>query len=83
VGGHSTFLSREEHRVAAGALFYKAEGEKHCIMRKAILDNEKSTPLAGVRLAIAIKKVFYIQSMSSIQNSNKGPDMLLRSRVEP
>jgi hypothetical protein len=33
------FLSREEHGVAAGALFYKVEGEKHCIMRKAILDN--------------------------------------------
>jgi hypothetical protein len=30
VGGHSTFLSREEHGVAAGALFYKVEGEKHC-----------------------------------------------------
>ena len=39
VGRHSTFLSREEHRVAAGALFYKVEGEKHCIMRKAIPDN--------------------------------------------
>jgi hypothetical protein len=37
VGRHSTFLSREEHRVAAGVLFYKVEGEKHCIMRKAIL----------------------------------------------
>jgi hypothetical protein len=39
VGRHSTFLSREEHRVAVGALFYKVEGEKHCIVRKAILDN--------------------------------------------
>jgi hypothetical protein len=37
VGRHSAFLSREEHGVAAGALFYKAKGEKHCIMRKAIL----------------------------------------------
>jgi hypothetical protein len=36
VGRHSTFLSREEHGVAAGALFYKVEGEKHCVMRKAI-----------------------------------------------
>jgi hypothetical protein len=27
VGRHSTFLSREEHGVAAGALFYKVEGE--------------------------------------------------------
>jgi hypothetical protein len=39
VGRHSTFLSREEHRVAAGALFYKVEGEKRCVIRKAILDN--------------------------------------------
>ena len=39
VGRHSAFLSREEHRVAAGALFYKVEGEKHCVIRKAILDN--------------------------------------------
>jgi hypothetical protein len=39
VGRHSTFLSREEHGVAASALFYKVEGEKHCIMRKEILDN--------------------------------------------
>jgi hypothetical protein len=38
VRGHSTCLSREKHGVAAGALFYKVEGEKHCIMRKAILD---------------------------------------------
>ena len=37
VGRHSTFLSREEHGVAAGALFYKVEGEKHYIIRKAIL----------------------------------------------
>ena len=35
MGRHSTFLSREDHGVAAGALFYKVEGEKHCIMRKA------------------------------------------------
>jgi hypothetical protein len=34
VGRYSTFLSREEHRVAAGPLSYKVEGEKHCIMRK-------------------------------------------------
>jgi hypothetical protein len=31
---HSTFPSREEHRVAAGTLFYKVEGEKHCYYRK-------------------------------------------------
>ena len=37
VGRHSTFLSREEHRVAAGVLFYKIEGEKHYVMRKAIM----------------------------------------------
>jgi hypothetical protein len=37
VGRHSTFLSREEHGAAAGALFYKVEGEKHCITRKATL----------------------------------------------
>ena len=37
MGRHSTFLSREEHGVTAGALFYKVEEEKHCIMRKAIL----------------------------------------------
>jgi hypothetical protein len=36
VGRHSTFLSREEHGVAAGALFYKVEGEKHCVMRKSV-----------------------------------------------
>jgi hypothetical protein len=39
VGRHSAFLSREEHRVAIGALFYKVEGEKHYVIRKAILDN--------------------------------------------
>jgi len=39
VGIHSTFLSREEHRVAAGALFPKVEGEKQCVMRKAMLGN--------------------------------------------
>jgi hypothetical protein len=44
VGGHSTFLSREEHRVAAGALFYQAKGQKHCVMRKAILGIQKSIP---------------------------------------
>jgi hypothetical protein len=37
VGRHSTFLSKEEHRVATGALFYKVEGEKHCVIRKAVL----------------------------------------------
>jgi hypothetical protein len=36
VGRHSMFLSKEEHRVTVSALFYKAEGEKHCIIRKAI-----------------------------------------------
>ena len=40
MGRHSTFLSREEHGVAAGALFYKVEGEKHSIMRKAIPGNK-------------------------------------------
>jgi hypothetical protein len=39
VGRHSTFLSREEHGVAIGALFYKVEGEKHYIMRNAIPGN--------------------------------------------
>ena len=39
MGRHSAFLSREEHRVTIGALFYKVEGEKCCIIRKAILDN--------------------------------------------
>jgi hypothetical protein len=39
VGRHLTFLSREEHRVVAGVLFYEVKGEKHCVMRKAILDN--------------------------------------------
>jgi hypothetical protein len=29
MGRHSTFLSREEQGVAAGALLYKVEGEKH------------------------------------------------------
>jgi hypothetical protein len=36
---HSTFLSREEHKVAAGALFNKVEGKKYCAIRKALLDN--------------------------------------------
>jgi hypothetical protein len=31
VGRHLAFLSREEHKVAASALFYKVKGEKHCI----------------------------------------------------
>jgi hypothetical protein len=44
VGGHSTFLSREEHGVAIGALFYQAKGQKHCVMRKAILGIQKSIP---------------------------------------
>jgi hypothetical protein len=39
VGRHSAFLSREEHRVVAGALFYKVEGEKHCVIREAIPNN--------------------------------------------
>jgi hypothetical protein len=34
VGRYSAFLSREEHRVAAGALFYKVEGEKRCVNKK-------------------------------------------------
>ena len=36
MGRYLIFLSIKKHRVVAGALFYKAEGEKHCIMRKAI-----------------------------------------------
>jgi hypothetical protein len=39
LGRHSTFLSREEHRVAVGALFYKFEGEKYYVIRKAIPGN--------------------------------------------
>jgi hypothetical protein len=39
VGRHLMFLSKEEHRVAASLLFYKIEGEKNCIIRKAILGN--------------------------------------------
>ena len=38
MGRYSTFFSKEEHRVAIGALFYKIEGEKHCVIRKAILE---------------------------------------------
>jgi hypothetical protein len=34
VGRHSTFLSREEYRVAAGILFYQAERQKYYIIRK-------------------------------------------------
>jgi hypothetical protein len=41
VGRHSTFLSREEHRVATGTLFYQAEGQKHCVI---ILGIQKSIP---------------------------------------
>jgi hypothetical protein len=37
VGRHSTFLSKGEHRVATDALFYKIEGEKDSVMRKAVL----------------------------------------------
>jgi hypothetical protein len=47
VGRHSTILFREEHRVDAGALFYKIEGEKHCVIRKAIPGNCKYTPLSS------------------------------------
>jgi hypothetical protein len=36
---HLTFLSREEHRVVVGALFYKVKGEKHYVIRKLILGN--------------------------------------------
>jgi hypothetical protein len=46
VGRHSTFLSREEHRVVADVLFYKIEREKHHVIRKAILGNSKSIPLS-------------------------------------
>jgi hypothetical protein len=44
MGGHSTFLSREEHSIAADVLFYQAEGQKHCVIRKAILGIQKSIP---------------------------------------
>ena len=47
VGRHLTILFREEHRVAASALFYKIEGEKHYVIRKAILGNYKYTPLSS------------------------------------
>lgn len=46
MGRHSTFLSEEEYGVAPGALLYEVKGEKHCITRKAIKGNEKSTPLS-------------------------------------
>jgi hypothetical protein len=36
IGRYSTFLSRDEHGVAAGALFYKVKGEKYCVMRKVV-----------------------------------------------
>ncbi len=39
MGRQSTSLSREEHGVTAGALFYKIEEEKYCVIRKAILGN--------------------------------------------
>jgi hypothetical protein len=39
VGGHSTFLSREEQRVTTSVLFYKVEGENYSIIRKSILGN--------------------------------------------
>ena len=39
MGRHLAFLSREEYKVAIGVLFYKVEGEKHYVIRKAILDN--------------------------------------------
>jgi hypothetical protein len=41
---HSTFLSREKHRVATDVLFYQAERQKHCVIRKAILGIQKSIP---------------------------------------
>jgi hypothetical protein len=45
MGRHSTFLSEEEHGVAPSALLYEVKGEKHCVIRKSIKGNEKSTPL--------------------------------------
>jgi hypothetical protein len=42
VGRHPTFLSKEEHRFATGSLFYKVEGEKQCVIRKAVLVTVKA-----------------------------------------
>jgi hypothetical protein len=37
VGRQSTFLSSKERGVATSMLFYKVEGEKHCVIRKLML----------------------------------------------
>jgi hypothetical protein len=47
IGRHSTFFSREEHRVVASVLFYKIEREKHYVIRTTILGNSKSTLLSS------------------------------------
>jgi hypothetical protein len=39
VGRHLTFLSKEEHKVAASTLFYKVKKEKHYVIKKLILSN--------------------------------------------
>jgi hypothetical protein len=43
---HLTFLSKEEHKVVVSVLFYKVKEKKHYIIRKAILDKFKFTPLS-------------------------------------
>jgi hypothetical protein len=52
VGRHSTFLSKEEHKVAASALFYQAEGQKHCVMRKGHNRHSKVYTLVFIILTI-------------------------------
>jgi len=52
VGRHSTFLFKEEHGVAAGALFYQAEGQKHCVIRKGHTRNLKVYTLVFIILTI-------------------------------
>jgi hypothetical protein len=52
VGRHSTFLSREEYGVAIGALFYQAEGQKHCVMRKGHTRHSKVYTLGFIILTI-------------------------------
>jgi hypothetical protein len=52
VGRHSTFLSREEHRVATSALFYQAKGQKHCVIRKGHTRHSKVYTLVFIILTI-------------------------------
>jgi hypothetical protein len=49
---HSTFLSREEHGVAAGALFYQAKEQKHYVMRKGHTRHSKVYTLVFIILTI-------------------------------